>query len=129
MAYINVYNNNPTAGGTDGNAVSLDGAQTNPVSVTLDASISQSETVKLALRCDSGYTTTGNTTVTATGTSAARWTFCATENGTYASTLTISTAIGTTNTLFYAKATSLSNETPAVDTSVSIEVTAQIETA
>lgn len=129
MAYINVYNNNPTAGGTNGNAVSLNGAQTNPVTVTLDASIAQSETVKLAVRCDSGYTTRGNTTISATGTNAARWTFCQTENGTYASTLTISTAIGATNTLFYAKASSLSSETPVVDTSVSIQVVAQIETA
>jgi hypothetical protein len=118
MAYINVYNNNPTTGGTDGNVVSQNGAQTNPVSVTLDASISQSETVKLALRCDSGYQTVGNTTIAASGTTASKWSFCLTENGTYTSTLTISTTIGTTNTIFYAKADSASSETPTTDTSV-----------
>ena len=81
MAYINVYNNNPTTGGTDGNAVSQNGAQTNPVSVTLDASISQSDTVKLALRCDSGYQTVGNTTIAASGTTASsrHWATCLTR--------------------------------------------------
>jgi hypothetical protein len=127
MAYIDVYNGNPTAGGTDGTAVSTEGAQTNPVAVTLDASQQETATVKLALRCESGYQTRGNTIISFAGTSAGYWTVCDTENGTYSSTLTISNTIGATNTLFYVKASSSSAETPTVDTSVSIQVTTKIE--
>ena len=35
--YMNLYMGNPTAGGTDGTIVSLDGSQTSPVMFTLDA--------------------------------------------------------------------------------------------
>ena len=49
-AYINVYKNNPTVGGTDGTAVSTGGAYTEPIVVSLDASQSESKKVKLAIR-------------------------------------------------------------------------------
>jgi hypothetical protein len=128
MAYIDVYSGNPTAGGTDGTAVSTGGAQTNPVAVTLDASQSEEATVKLALRCETGYQTRGNTVISFTGTGAGYWTVCDTENGTYTSSLTISSTIGATNTIFYVKAGSNSSETPTVDTSVLIQVVTKIET-
>ena len=127
MAYINIYNNNPTVGLTDGDAVSINGAQTNPVSVSLDASLQESKSVKLAIRCDSGYQTQGSTTLSFTGTSAGYWSICDTENGTYSTELTISNTIGTTNVIFYAKASSSSNESPTLDTSVSIQVATKIE--
>ena len=125
-AYINLYKGSPTAGGTDGTLVSLDGVGTSPVSFTLDATQSESGKQAVALRCESGYTTSGDTTIEASGTNAARWSFCATENGAYASTLTISTAIGATNTVFWVQATSTSSESPGTDTSVTIDVTAVI---
>ena len=128
MAYINLYNGNPTVGLTDGNLVSTGGAQTNPVAFTLDASQSESATAKLALRCESGYHTTGNTVISFTGTSAGYWTVCDTENGTYASTLTISTSIDTTNTIFWVKASSATTETPSVDTFVTLQVVTKVET-
>ena len=127
MAYINVYNGNPTVGLTDGTLVSSAGAQTNPVAFTLDASQSESATAKLALRCESGYHTQGNTVVSFTGTSAGYWTVCDTENGTYANTLTITSSIDATNTIFYVKASSASSETPNLDTTVSIQVVAKVE--
>lgn len=129
MAYINVYNGNPTVGLTDGTLVSSAGAQTNPVAFTLDASQSESATAKLALRCESGYHTQGNTVISFTGTSAGYWTVCDTENGTYANSLTISTSIDATNTIFYVKASSASSETPNLDTSVSIQVVTKVEVA
>ena len=127
MAFIKLYNNNPTDSGVDGNVVSEGGVGTNPIAVSLDGSISESTTVKLALRCDSGYQTRGNTTITAIGTTANYWTFCATADGTFASTLTISDTIGATNKCFYAKASSSTEETPAIDTSVSVQVVAKVE--
>ena len=125
-AYINLYKGSPTAGGTDGTLVSLDGVGTSPVSFTLDATQSESGKQAVALRCESGYTTSGDTTVTASSTNAGKWSFSNSENGTYASTLTISTAIGTTNTVFYVKASSVNTESPGTDTSVTIDVTATI---
>lgn len=128
-AILKIYKNNPTESGTDGTAVSQDGAQTSPVTVTLDATQSETETVKLALRCDAGYTTTGNTVISFTGTTAAKWSVCATEDGTYASSLTISDAIGATNKIFYVKATSASTEMPTNDTSVSIQLQCKLAQA
>jgi len=125
-AYINLYKGSPTAGGTDGTLVSLDGVGTSPISFTLDATIDESAKQAVALRCESGYTTSGDTTVEASGTNASKWSFCATENGTYTSTLTISSAIGTTNTVFYVKASSVNTESPGTDTSVTVDVTAVI---
>lgn len=123
--YMNLYKGNPTAGGTDGTLVSLDGVGTSPVSFTLDASQAESATQPVAVRCESGYEVDGNVTVSASGTNAARWSFSATENGTYASTLTLSN-VGATNTVFYVKADSLTSESPGADQSVKIDVSATV---
>lgn len=128
-AYINVYKNNPTAGGTDGTAVSTGGAYTSPITVALNASQSESKTVKLAIRCESGYTTVGDTTIADSGDTNDRWKLCLTENGTFADSITISTAIANANVVFYAKASSASTETPATDRSVSLQITTTIVTA
>ena len=67
MAYIHVYMT-PTAGGTDGIQVS-EGTGLQPISVTLNATNNEESTpIKLALRCDSGFQTNGNITVSVVGT-------------------------------------------------------------
>lgn len=126
MANIHIYNGTVTAGGTDGTEISYEGALTNPISFTLDAATAESKTQAIAIRCDSGFSTSGNTVVSFTGTNADKWSVSATENGTYASTLTIMTAIGATNTVIYVKADSAATETPTNDTSVKISVAATI---
>ena len=128
-AYINVYKNNPTEGGTDGTAVSIGGTYTDPVTVSLNATNNESKKVKLAIRCESGYTTTGNTTISDSGDTNDRWKLCLTENGTYADSITISSAIGATNVIFWARASSASSESPATDRSVSLQVSTTITTA
>lgn len=128
-AYINVYKNNPTAGGTDGTAVSIGGTYTDPISVSLNATNSESKKVKLAIRCESGYVTTSNTVIADSGDTNDRWKLCLTENGTYTDSITISTAIDATNTIFWAQASSASTETPSTDRSVSLQVTTTITTA
>lgn len=60
--YINVYMNNPTARSTDGTAVST-GDNTTPISFVLDASQNESKVQKCAIRTESGYITTGETTI------------------------------------------------------------------
>lgn len=123
--YLNLYMGNPTAGGTDGTIVSLDGSRTSPVTFTLDAAEEESGTQVLALRCEAGYATSGNTTVSFTGTTASKWS--ASLDGTnYTESITIASSIGTGNTLFYVKATSSDDESPGNDASVQIKVTAKV---
>ena len=125
-AYINIYQGNPTSGGTDGTAVSTDGAYTAPVTVSLDASQSESKKIKLAIRTISGFTTTGNTTIADSGDTNDNWKLCLTENGTYTDSITITTPITDANVIFWAQASSDSTESPSTDRSVSLSVTATI---
>lgn len=128
-SYINVYKNNPTAGGTDGTAVSTGGAYTDPITVSLDASQSESKKVKLAIRCEAGYETSGNTVIADNGDINDRWKLCLTENGTYADSITISSTISDKNVIFWAQASSANTESPSTDRSVSLQVTTTIVTA
>lgn len=127
--YIGLYMNNPTAGGTDGTAVSLDGSETAPLSVILDAAANEAKTVKCAVRCGSGYKTSGDTTISFEGESATKWSAADTEDGTFSSSLTISDSVGVTNRIFYIRAASSSDETPHKDTSVKIVLHATIVSA
>ncbi|BAF60385.1 hypothetical protein PTH_2204 [Pelotomaculum thermopropionicum SI] len=134
MAYIHVYMNNPTAGGTDGTQVS-ENTGAAPISVTLNATNNEeSAAIKLALRCDTGYQTNGDVTIALVGTTAAKWAL-APDNagspgtfGAYGAYLTLTNpVIGATNKLFWAKAKATSDETPVNDTTVDLQVTATIE--
>ena len=125
--YINVYMNNPTAGDTDGTAISTGGDQTSPLVITLDASTNETKKAKLGIRCEAGYATTGDTTIQDNNDTADRWKFGLTENGTFTDTLVIASTIDTVNTIFYAQASSDSLETPTRDTSVSMRVNTVIQ--
>ena len=132
MAYIHVYMT-PTAGGTDGIQVS-EGTGLQPITVTLNATNNEESTpIKLALRCDSDYQTSGNITLSLVGTTQAKWAL-APDNagsagtfGAYGANLVITTVVGATNVLFWAKAKATSDEAPQNDTSVDIQVSATIE--
>lgn len=129
MAYLHVYKNNPTAGGTDGSQVS-EGTELNPIATSaLNATNNEeSAAIKLALRCDTGYNTSGNTTITPVGTSASKWALSidGTTWGAYGAALTISTVIGVVNTIFYCKAKAASGESPANDVSVDLQISGNV---
>lgn len=125
--YLNVYMGNPTEGDTDGTVVSTDGAQTSPIVANLDASQNESKKIKLGIRCESGYTTQSDTVIQDSGDINDRWKFSLTENGTYADSITIASAISTVNTIFWAQASSSSLESPTRDTSVSLRVSTIIQ--
>jgi len=137
MADIHVYKGTVTAGGTDGTLVSEAGAQTAPITVgPLNSTNNEVSTdQKLAIRCDAGYTTSGDTTITPTGTTAAKWALApdnagaAGTYGAYGAALTISSAIDATNTIFWTKAKSTSDESPVNDVSVSLQVSATVAAA
>lgn len=132
MAYIHTYQGTVTSGGTDGTQVS-ENTGLAPIIVTLNATNNEeSSAIKLAVRCESGYTTSGNTTITPTGTSSSKWAL-APDNagspgtfGAYGAALTISSAIGATNQLFWAKAKATSDETPVNDATVDLVIAATI---
>ena len=119
--YINIYKNNPTEGATDGTAVSTDGDNTAPIEFTLDASQNESQKVKLAIRTESGYVTSGTTTITDVNDTNDRLKLSLTENGGFSDTITLGT-ISAVNTIFWAQASSSSTENPQTDRSASFQV-------
>ena len=125
--YLNLYMNSPTAGGTDGTAISTDGTYTAPLTVTLDASTSETKVVKLGIRTESGYITNGNTIIADSGDTNDRWKLSLESDTGWADSITLTDTITTVNTIFYAKASSDSTEQPATDRSVSFNVTAVIQ--
>ena len=123
-AYINLYTNNPTAGGTDGTAVSTGGDFTAPISFTLDASENESKTVKLGIRTETGYTAT-EVTIEDQNDTNDRLKLCLTEDGTFTDSISIG-SVSAVNTIFYAQASSANTESPTTDRSASFKVSGVI---
>ena len=126
---LHIYFGNVTAGMTDGTEASS-GTELSPISVTLDASQSESKAVKCAVRCDTGYYIEGNTTITKIGTNAAKWKVAednsytdaadALANATWLDSITLAN-VDSYNVIFWVKATSDSTESPQNDTSVDLQ--------
>lgn len=138
MAYIHVYQGNPTAGGTNGTLVS-EATEASAISFTLNASNNEESTaMKLAVRCEVGYqTTSAGVTVDIVDNSASgkdlKWAL-ASDNagsagtfGAYGATLTLSGVIGATNVIFWVKAKATSDEAPQNDTNVDLKVEGIVE--
>ena len=123
-AYINLYTNNPTAGSTDGTAVSTGGDFTAPISFTLDASENESKTVKLGIRTETGYTAT-EVTIEDQNDTNDRLKLCLTEDGTFTDSISIG-SVSAVNTIFYAQASSANTESPTTDRSASFKVSGVI---
>jgi hypothetical protein len=127
--YINIYNNNPTSGATDGTAVTTDGSYGNAVRVELDAAQSESKIVKLAVRTVTGfYSDNVYITSETTGDVPQKWSFGLDPNDptSFDTDLSLTNVVDDTNTIFYAKATSSSSELPSTDRSEKLKLTAAI---
>ena len=134
---LHIYTNNPTAGGVDGTEVSS-GTGLSPITVSLDASKEETQAVKCALRCDTGFKIDGEVAVSLIGTNAAKWKLAkdagyadaaaALSSATWADTLSIS-AVAASNVIFWAKGMSSKDESPQKDTSVSIQAVGKVVTA
>lgn len=144
--FIKLYMN-ATEGETDGTEVSINMTQTNPIAMTLNAKTSEAKAVKVALRCEEGFQTYGDTTVAAyyfngtkyvsSGGNVDKWRFAADEgfadaskalaNGNWQSTLTIDSVITSVNHVFWVKAMSDTSEVPQKDTTVSIHIEGIVE--
>lgn len=123
-AYVNVYQGNPTAGGTDGTIVST-GDNSAPISFALDAEQNESKTVKCAIRTETGYTYE-NAVIADNGDTNDRFKFCLTDSGTFADSISVGT-VTDTNTIFYVKASSADTEPPQTDRSVKVKVTGKLK--
>lgn len=122
--WLNLYKNNPTSGGTDGTAVST-GDNTAPVTFTLDASINDVQSDTVALRCEQGYCTATDTTVSIMSDTANHWALSL-DGTNWSDTIIIGSTISTVNSNFYVRANASSSETPQNDTGVKIRVQTKI---
>lgn len=116
--YINVYQGNPTAGGTDGTIVSSADNFDSPINFELNAERNETETKKLAIRTETGFKVT-DCTITDLNDSYDRIKLCKTENGEFTDSITFA-EITDTNTIFYIKAISSDDEPPQTDTSIKL---------
>ena len=123
--FINVYKNNPTEGAKDGTLVSSDATYTSPIKLILSKVDYQS--IKLAIRTEQGYKTTGETTIKVVDMKNA--TTLSWENN-MASTTEISTTepITDTNKIFYLQTMSVGLET-GMDTDIDLQVLYKIAAA
>lgn len=133
--YISIYGNNPTAGKTDGTAISEGGSYTNPLSVTLDATKNEAAYIKCAVRCVTGYSTVGDTVIAFDGSSKEKWSVAEDHNFTaetakgaiYRESLTISDSIDSTNTIFWVKVEASEDEEPSNDKNTQIMMSTKIQ--
>ena len=125
---MHFYMNNPTAGDTDGTEIS-NNTNVLPLTLTLDASQEETGVAKCAIRCDSGYSISGGASIYGSGDNSAKWQFALDNN--YADTDTalnfatwqdsiVANGVGSVNSIFWAKATSSSLESPQNDRTVKI---------
>lgn len=116
--YINMYKGAVTAGGTDGTPISTDGSFTAPVSIQLDAAISENKVQTLAVRTETGYSAS-NVTIYAVNDTDNHVTLCTTANGTFTSSITIA-SVTATNTIFYVKASSTDTDIPQANRKIKL---------
>ena len=140
MALIHLFKGTVTAGQTDGTQVS-EQTESNPItpvgsgpSGEINATAGEeSQAQKMAVRCDTGYQTSGNTVLTPSGGSTANlWALAPDNAGTpgtwtaYGGSFTISNTVSDVNTLLWVKAKANTNETPVNDKGVDIQITANV---
>lgn len=89
----------------------------------------ESDAMAVTLKVEEGFSTFGDTTVSFEGTTAEKWSVCATESGDYASTLTLSEVVSSAGVTFYVKAKATEEEQPSNDISVKVKVAATIQAA
>ena len=117
-----------TNSGGDGTEISS-GDDTLPLSVTLDANKAETKAVKCAVRCDTGFSVEGDTTIYFEGTNAAKWQVGTDEGYSDATTALTMAQWGTTlilggvaatNSVFWVKVSSTVGEDPQNDRTVDL---------
>ena len=126
---IELLIDNPTAGGTDGTPVSQS-THSYPVNVIINAAESDYAIVKAALRCTTGFESSGDVQISFSGGTTRFWgvadddSYVDAEAASYAAynrTLTLRN-IGDTNHVIWFKVSTDGTESSVVDTSVKINL-------
>lgn len=135
--YINIYKGTVTKGKTDGTLVSQNNFQTDPVSVSLDATTNEVKYLKCAIRTQPGYKS-NKTSISFIGLTREKWQIAKDEDfkdeteaktkGLFKNSLVITDTVTSTNTIFWLKISSSSDEKPRKDMSVSIRLDTYIVT-
>ena len=128
---IELIMNNPTAGQTDGEIVSQS-TQQFPVTAIVNTQVSNYVIKKMALRCTSGWQSTGPVMVVFSGATAAMWQAVDDDNyvdadqvdalATWEDYIVINDTIGATNHIIWFKISTDGTESAMVDTSVLVNV-------
>ena len=140
MSLIKIYKGSVTSGGTDGTLVSSgtgsEPIQSGAIKVPAEG-YEEGSWIKLAVRCDSDYTTVEDNsrharlTIEDSG-GVDKWQLAPDDEGSagtpsdWGALLDITTAVGDTNHIFWARARVAHTETPTNDTSVDIKVEAVV---
>ena len=117
MQYIHLFVNNLEI--TDSNPLKV-----GPLNATNNE---ESAPIAVVVKAEAGFSTYGNTVISFEGATSDKWSICATEAGTYASTLTVSDVITETGITVYVKAKATEDEEPQNDVSVKVKTEAVIQ--
>ena len=139
--YLKVYTGSVTSGAKDGTEISSEHTMTKPLTTTLDSSKAEAKCIKCAIRCDTGFETSGTTTLgfmywngsayVATGGAIDKFQIAQDDgytndnvagNASWSSSIDIANKIGDTNVLFWIKISSTQGETPAKDDTIALTV-------
>lgn len=123
-AWLNLYKGSPTSGSTDGIAVST-GDNSAPLTFTLDAALNEVASDTVALRCESGFETASDTSVTIMSDTSNHWALSL-DGSNWNNSIVITDTVVATNTTFFVKAGASSSENPSNDSSVKIRVRTKI---
>ena len=124
---IKLYQN-ATAGAQDGDEVSISKTFTAPIQIRLDAAQNETKTVPIGIRTATGYQTVNDVVISIIDDADNHFSLCTTQNGTFATSITLNN-ITNTNTIFYVKAASSDSDYPTVNRDVSVKVYSAIKVA
>ncbi len=124
---INIYKDNPTSGGVDGTKVSC-GDFSEPVHFDLDALSVDEQIIPLAVRCDYGFRSLGEVTISDFADVNSRYQLAASASGVYTDSITFA-GVSWANVPFFAKARTIANEYASLDRSTKFQIDCVIERA
>lgn len=122
--YVNIYKDNPIAGGTDGTAVSMGNSYENAIRFALDVEQNESKTMRCAIRTEAGYIVK-DVVISDLNDGNDRFKLCKTSDGTFTDEITFA-QITAVNSIFYVKGSSVNTEQPQTDRSVKLRYTGRL---
>lgn len=136
---IHIYSNSPTAGGTDGTQVdSNTQGLTGSLVVKLNSSVAESKSIKMAVRTENGYYVDDDCVLTISGDNANKWSVLVNHdydslssvdsylNSTVWGSAATLTGVDSTNSIFWLKAISSTDESPTLSGGASLNFSGSV---